>query len=42
MATLLSTTQFIGQMGYQLASDNKLKNVTRKKAGWFEKHSARK
>ena len=41
MATLLSTTQFVGYMGYQKMSNKKLKNVTHKKAGWFDKHSAR-
>jgi len=42
MNTLYSTTAFIGQMGYQKSSDNKLHNVTHKKASWFEKHTTRK
>lgn len=42
MTLLISTTQLIGQMGYQISSNKKLKNVTHKKASWFEKQSARK
>jgi hypothetical protein len=42
MATLLSTTQFVGQMGYQIASDKKLKCVCHKKANWFKKHTTQK
>lgn len=39
MATLFSTTQFVGQMGYQILSNKKLKSVTHKKARWFKKHT---
>lgn len=41
MQPLLSTTQFVGQMGYQKLSNKQLKNVTHKKAGWFQKHAHR-
>jgi trehalose-6-phosphate synthase len=42
MNTLLSTTQFTGQMGYQKVSNEKLHNVTHKKASWFAKHASKK
>ena len=42
MNTLFSTSAFVGQMGYQKVSSQKLHNVTHKKASWFEKHIARK
>ena len=42
MNTLLSTTAFVGQMGYQKPASNTPRNVTHKKASWFEKRSSRK
>ena len=40
MNCLLSTTEFVGQMGYQKPSNKKRKSVSHKKASWFEKRSA--
>lgn len=39
MNTLFSTTAFIGHMGYQKPSNNKLHNISHKNASWFRKHT---
>ncbi len=42
MNTLLSTTSFVGQMGYQKVGSDNLHNISHKKVNWFKKHITQK